>query len=309
MLALGVSCVLVVAGAGAAGACSPSGGPGEGHGWAGHGGSTHGGQDHEGWNSHDAPGAAPCSVVASTVVRGTATFTVGPQGCTGEVGPISFSTYSLPGGHVLPYADQVLFAHAAGNGASYGAGTYTLTAALPECSWQADLYWGVDQGYAPHKHPLAGFNVGWDFAEGGGCAMPQAPTGRPSPAAVPPVPASPSPSPSASPTPAASPTPTTAPTPEAAPTSTPAPASSSAGEVPASDVADVAVPVVHRSGTLSEALVAPTGTPSGAQSAARGASLASTGFQAGPLLAGGLLLVVAGAALVVVRRRRVHQRV
>src|SRR5262245_65489873 len=58
--------------------------------------------------------AVPCEIVDSEVDSELATFTVGPEGCTGEVGPISFSTYELPGGQILPYEDQVLIADAVG---------------------------------------------------------------------------------------------------------------------------------------------------------------------------------------------------
>src|SRR5215211_1604980 len=82
--------------------------------------------------------AEPCEIVDADVESGTAMFTVGPAGCSGEVGPISFSVYSLPSGEIEPYADQVLIAHADANGRSYGAGTYTLTASVGDAlNWQA----------------------------------------------------------------------------------------------------------------------------------------------------------------------------
>jgi LPXTG-motif cell wall-anchored protein len=99
--------------------------------------------------------AAACEVVAADVEGGTATFTVGPEGCTGEVGPISFSTYELPSGQILPYEDQVLIAHADGNGSVYSAGTYTLNASLGAAlNWQADLYYGTSDDQPPHPETI-----------------------------------------------------------------------------------------------------------------------------------------------------------
>jgi hypothetical protein len=103
----------------------------------------------------DAPpvaAAEPCQIVDADVESGTAMFTVGPAGCSGEVGPISFSTYSLPSGEIEPYADQLLIAHSDANGRSYGAGTYTLRASVGDAlNWQADLYMGasIDQPPQP----------------------------------------------------------------------------------------------------------------------------------------------------------------
>jgi LPXTG-motif cell wall-anchored protein len=92
----------------------------------------------------------------AVVESGTATFTVGPDGCAPEVGPISFSTYSLPSGQILPYEEQVLIAHAAGNGSFYGAGSYTLTASLGDAlNWQADLYFGESVDQPPHPNMIA----------------------------------------------------------------------------------------------------------------------------------------------------------
>jgi hypothetical protein len=97
----------------------------------------------------------PCEIVDSDVEGGYATFTVGPEGCSGEVGPISFSTYDLPNGQIMPYEDQVLIAHAEGNGAMYAAGTYTLTASLGAAlNWQADLYFGMSDDQPPHPNMI-----------------------------------------------------------------------------------------------------------------------------------------------------------
>jgi hypothetical protein len=96
--------------------------------------------------------AVPCGIVDADVESGTAMFTVGPAGCTGEVGPISFSTYELPSGQLEPFAEQVLIEHSDANGSSYGAGTFTVTASLGAAlNWQADLYMGdsIDQPPQP----------------------------------------------------------------------------------------------------------------------------------------------------------------
>jgi LPXTG-motif cell wall-anchored protein len=97
-----------------------------------------------------------CGIVESDVDGGTATFTVGPDGCSPEVGPISFSTYELPSGQIMPYEEQVLIAHADGNGSMYGAGSYTLTASLGAAlNWQADLYFGESDNQPPHPNMIA----------------------------------------------------------------------------------------------------------------------------------------------------------
>jgi hypothetical protein len=104
----------------------------------------------------EAAAASPCQVIDADVEGGTAMFTVGPADCSGEVGPISFSTYLLPSGEIQPYADQVLIAHSDQNGRFYGAGTYTLTASIGDAlNWQADLYMADSIGQAPQPNPLA----------------------------------------------------------------------------------------------------------------------------------------------------------
>ena len=96
-----------------------------------------------------------CMILDADVDSGTATFTIGPDGCANPVGPVSFSTYELPSGQILPYAQQVLIAHAAGNGSSYGAGAYTLTASLGSAlNWQADLYYGESDDQPPHPNMI-----------------------------------------------------------------------------------------------------------------------------------------------------------
>ena len=100
--------------------------------------------------------APACKITAASVHAATATFTVGSAGCTGTVGPISFSTYALPNGKILPYNKQVAIAHDPSNGSSYGEGTYTLNLTLngAEC-WQSDLYYGNTVVTPPHKHTIA----------------------------------------------------------------------------------------------------------------------------------------------------------
>ncbi len=96
-----------------------------------------------------------CTIVDSDVESGTATFTVGPADCSPQVGPISFSTYDLPGGQILPYSEQTLIDHADANGAFYGAGSYTLTASLGQAlNWQADLYFGTSDDQPPHPYMI-----------------------------------------------------------------------------------------------------------------------------------------------------------
>lgn len=108
-----------------------------------------------------------CSLQASEVSGPSSSFTVGPEGCEGEIGPLSFSTFSLPGGIRAPYADQVLIAHAEGNGQSYGAGSYTLTATLGgACNWHSDLYYGINE-----MPPFSGL-IAYDYSEGNECGGP-----------------------------------------------------------------------------------------------------------------------------------------
>jgi len=115
-----------------------------------------------------------CRVTASTVIGGTATFTVAPADCNVPTAPISFSSYELENKLVHPFNKQVAFDHATDAGVAYGAGDYTLTVALPDCNWQSDLYWspnGENQVSAPHSHPVNGMNVGWDYTEGNDCTV------------------------------------------------------------------------------------------------------------------------------------------
>jgi LPXTG-motif cell wall-anchored protein len=123
----------------------------------------------------DAPAAisktvdtAECGIISSNVDGGTASFTVGPAGCEGVVGPVSFSTFDLPNGMREPFEAQTLIAHAAGNGQTYSSGTHELTATLGDaCNWQSDLY--VGESSMP---PFGGSLLAYDFREGRDCTSP-----------------------------------------------------------------------------------------------------------------------------------------
>jgi len=272
------------------------------------------------------PMAASCQVVASSVVGGTATFTVGPFGCDGRTPPLSFSTYTLKNGLIEPFTSQVAFAHAAGNGATYGAGSYTLEAPLPDCNWQADLYIGPSQPSAPHIHPLNGMNVGWDFKERQVCAPAASPS--PSPTGTPPSTPSPTGTPTSTPsptgTPTATPSPTGAPSAAPSPTATPTASPSEAPRPPVTPSAAPSVPPtaspaatpsatpsatpVFRSEVLSAGVPTPKPTPSPSTTYVSEvldaqANLASTGSSTGPVLGGAAVLLVAGGLLVTLRRR------
>ena len=216
--------------------------------------------------------AAPCHVVASRVAGAVATFTVGPNGCQGSAGPLSFSTYTLKDGRVLPFASQAAYSHSADNGIRYGAGTYSVTAPLPECNWQSDLYLGSSQLSAPHVHPINGMNVGWDYREGNICAP--TPTKTPAQLVAQPV---------AQPV---APTPMETPAQPAAPTPVPSPSTTYV-----SDVLGQSAPTASPSATfLSEVLAAEP-------------NLAATGSAVAPVLGGALVAMAAGATLVGLRRR------
>ncbi|HEX7804941.1 MAG TPA: hypothetical protein VF413_02145 [Cellulomonas sp.] len=274
--------------------------------------------------------------MASTVLGGVATFTVGPRGCEGRTPPLSFSTYTLKNGLVQPFTSQVAFAHASTNGLTYGAGRYTLKAALPECNWQSDLYIGQSQLSAPHIHPIGGMNVGWDFREGNVCA----PAPIPSPTGTPTVTPSPTVTPTVTPSPTVAPsptgTPTVTPSPTATPTATPSPIevplatpSPTGATTPTPTGAPSATPTVTPSATPT---VAPSATPTVAPSATptyvsevlsagvptptpspsityvsevldAQPNLAATGSTVGPVLGGAVVLLVAGGLLVMLRRR------
>ncbi|CAN5411004.1 hypothetical protein BH11ACT1_BH11ACT1_09220 [soil metagenome] len=270
------------------------------------------------------PEAVSCQVVASTVFGGVATFKVGPRGCEGRTPRLSFSTYTLKNGLVQPFTSQVAFAHASGNGATYGAGSYTLKAALPECNWQSDLYIGQSQLSAPHLHPIGGMNVGWDFRQGNFCA----PVPSPSPTGTPTVTPSPTATPTVTPSPTATPSPTDVPlatppptgtttqtptgTPSAAPTVTPS-ATPTVTPSATPTVTPSATPTVAPSATptyVSEVLSAgvPTPTPSPSTTYVSEVldaqpNLAATGSTVGPVLGGAVVLLVAGGLLVMLRRR------
>ncbi len=245
------------------------------------------------------PITVSCQVVVSTVAGGVATFTVGPRGCEGRTPPLSFSTYTLKDGLVQPFVSQVAFAHAAGNGTSYGVGSYTLEAELPTCNWQSDLYVGQSQLSAPHIHPISGMNVGWDFREGNICA----------PAAIP-SPSAPAPTDTPAATPAPTDTPAATPSPTDAPAATPSPSVTSTAMPRVTPTATPSVTPTATPTYLSEVLSAgaPTPTPSPSTTYVSEvldaqANLAATGSSTGPVLGGAVVLLVAGGLLVMLRRR------
>jgi len=128
-----------------------------------------------------------CVMQSSEVVAGLAVFTVGPANCNIEIGPISFSTYDLPGGAAKPWSEQRWHSHSPENGRYYGPGTHQLSAPIGDlCNWQTDLYRGSGQGFAPHIHYLHGLNVGWDLSEGNVCTKDT--TAEPRPKSPPPSP-------------------------------------------------------------------------------------------------------------------------
>ncbi len=111
-----------------------------------------------------------CVMEWSQVWGDVASFIIGPSHCNTELGPISFSTYTLPSGHAKPWSTQRLHAHSPENGGYYGPGAYQLSAPTGSlCNWQSDLYRGTGQGHAPHIHYLQGLNVSWDLSEGNVC--------------------------------------------------------------------------------------------------------------------------------------------
>lgn len=144
----------------------------------------------EGATGSWAASSVTCVMESSAVNGPSATFTVGPPGCTVPLGPVSFSTYDLPGGFAQPFSEQDLHSHSPDNGQFYGEGTYQLAAPIDGlCNWQSDLYRGTGQDYAPHIHFIEGPGVGWDKVEGETCTAtvprelpPVEPAGQPLPA-------------------------------------------------------------------------------------------------------------------------------
>ena len=131
-----------------------------------------------GWAFAPSPvsAAQPCTFEASRVIENYAEFVIGPPGCEGEVGPISFSSYNLPGGQLQPYSEQVLIDHAEGSGEMYGEGLHTMGVSLgTACNWQTDLYRGAPKDNAPHDGLffIGGGGVAWDFRTLNDCTAPE----------------------------------------------------------------------------------------------------------------------------------------
>jgi uncharacterized repeat protein (TIGR01451 family) len=93
----------------------------------------------------------PQVVSGSTATSWTAVVAVPAELCDVKV---SFSSYSLPGGYIQPFDEQVLFDNVT---ATYLGGTESVVSvALPEnCGWQVDLYLGdvIAQLNAQYGHP------------------------------------------------------------------------------------------------------------------------------------------------------------
>jgi len=100
----------------------------------------------------------------STATSGTATLVV-PEGfCDVQV---SFTSYNLPGGFMVPFEDQTVFDNIT---SSYAPGTYNLEIDLPECNWQIDLYTGPLQADLNPSYGHVGSTlIDWAANEGNNC--------------------------------------------------------------------------------------------------------------------------------------------
>ncbi len=120
--------------------------------------------------------ADPQSANGSSATDWHATLVV-PQGfCDVQV---SYSSYSLPGGLLHPFEDQVLFDNVTN---TYGPGTYDLVVALPDCRWQVDLYTGdvIAVLNPTYGHPVDRL-IDWSANEGPLCKEEPTPTPTPTP--------------------------------------------------------------------------------------------------------------------------------
>ena len=110
----------------------------------------------------------------SSVSGNTATLVVPSWACPVQV---SFTTYRLPSGEVLPFEDQVLYDNATD---TYGPGTYHLTLDAPTCAYQSDLYLGeliypLTAG-AHHNHNGTNYLIKYDLTNlGQSCEPPPPP--------------------------------------------------------------------------------------------------------------------------------------
>ncbi len=74
--------------------------------------------------------------ITGSVDKGNATLTIPANVCPVEV---SFSSYNLPDGKILPYSHQVLYDNITH---TYGPGTHAIGPLKLACNWQTDLYLG-----------------------------------------------------------------------------------------------------------------------------------------------------------------------
>jgi hypothetical protein len=83
----------------------------------------------------------------------TATFVVEGQNCTT---PVTLAIWESPSANGQPINDQKLFTHTT---STYGPGTWTISAKLPDCFYQADLLVG-DKATAPDGTPNYAYQNG-----------------------------------------------------------------------------------------------------------------------------------------------------
>jgi len=85
----------------------------------------------------------------------TATFNVTGVNCKT---PVTLAVWKTPSANGQPFLDQKLFTYTT---KTYGPGTHSITAALPNCYWQVDLLVG-DEPTAPDGTPMYAFQNGKD---------------------------------------------------------------------------------------------------------------------------------------------------
>lgn len=83
----------------------------------------------------------------------TATFNVTGVNCKT---PVTLAVWKTPSANGQPFLDQKLFTYTT---KTYGPGTHSITAALPNCYWQVDLLVG-DEPTAPDGTPMYAFQNG-----------------------------------------------------------------------------------------------------------------------------------------------------
>ena len=106
----------------------------------------------------------PQNANGSSATTWGATVVVPDELCSAQV---SFSSYTLPGGSMQPFEDQVLFDNVTG---TYLPGSWSVSVNLPSCRWQADLYLGdvIATLDAATGHP-ADKLIDWSANEGDLC--------------------------------------------------------------------------------------------------------------------------------------------